>query len=125
MFDKLLETVLQLKDIVLTVGSPESVGELFIKEPKIEFADGWLACECRDWHIHMKYDDLSEVKFVEAPSHGSEQLSYSIRFMDGAGKQRLAAYFLDLYDKEGRLLEEKLKPYRELKAEYEVGRKQA
>lgn len=125
MFDKLLERVLQLKDIVLTVGSPESVGELFMKEPKVEFADGWLTCECRDWHIHMKYDDLSEVKFVEAPSHGSEQLSYSIRFMDGAGKQRLAAYFLDLYEQDGTLREEKLKPYMDLKAEYKAGRNQS
>ncbi len=118
MLVKILERVLNLNDIVLTVGTPESVGELFIKEPKIEFTEGWLTCECRDWHIHMKYEDLAEVKFVEAPSHGSEQLSYSIRFMDGDGKQRLAAYFLDLYDEKGALNEDRLKPYREIKAEY-------
>ncbi len=120
MLAKLLEEVLQLKDIVLTVGIPESVAELFIKEPEIEFSDGWLTCECRDWHIHMKYEDLKEVKFVEAPSHGSEQLSYSIRFIDHEGRQRLAVYFLDLYDESGKLREEKLEPYRRLKGEFEA-----
>jgi putative heme iron utilization protein len=121
MFDELLETVLRLKDIVLTVGSPESVAELFIKEPDIKFAEGWLTCECRDWHVHMRCSDLSEIRFVEAPSHGSEQLSYSIRFMDKEGKERLTAYFLDLYDESGALREEKLEPYRRLKAEYGKG----
>lgn len=104
MFNKLLEKILALDEIVITVGRSDSIAELFIKDPHIELTGGWLTCECESWHIHMKYDDLAEVKFVEAPSHGSHQMGYSIRFIGGDGDQRLAVYFLNLYDKEGSFL---------------------
>jgi putative heme iron utilization protein len=121
----LLQHLATLPDICLVIGSQEAIGELFIDPTTMNFCiDGaFVTMENGPWHIHLDATKVHKTTFVVTPdtAHGDDsQLSYSVRFFDAQGTALLRAFFLAMYDAQGRLRPERVQQYEALRA-YEDG----
>jgi len=71
------------------------------------------------WHVHLDATKVHRATFVVTPdtAHGNgSQLSYSVRFFDTQGTALLRAFFLAMYDAQGRLRPERVQQYEALRA---------
>ncbi|MEM3087489.1 MAG: hypothetical protein QXO51_03975 [Halobacteria archaeon] len=87
----------------------------------LRFRDGWatLNDEKRPWHIHAKLEAVREVRFaIETHDEKSGRKSYSVQFLGEGGGKVFAAYFADMYDGDGKLKEERLQEFQNLRDRY-------
>jgi putative heme iron utilization protein len=116
----LLRELVSLGDICLVVGPNEAVCEAFVDPGSMDFRlDGTFATmENGPWHIHMDMGQVCKITFEVKPdmAHNSDQLSYSVRFLDAAGTALLRAFFLAMYDENGALQPQRVQQYEALRA---------
>jgi hypothetical protein len=116
----LLRELVSLEDICLVIGPNEAVCEAFVDPSRMDFRiDGTFATmENGPWHIHMDIGRVRQVTFEVKPdtAHNSDQLSYSVRFFDAAGRALLRAFFLAMYNENGVLQPQRVQQYEVLRA---------
>jgi putative heme degradation protein len=92
---RLLVRLFKKKDVLVVVGNRRAISELKVRSiQKFQFRSGWFTCECRDWHIHMKYEKIRWVRLVKKvkPTHPS-RATYSV-VLQGLNHHRLLQAYL-------------------------------
>lgn len=76
-----------------------------------------IGYEDRSWHIHLNLEDVAEARFVtETRTNGL--ISYSIRFNDSKGNLAMRANFVKMYDKQGKIIQDRVAKYDEIFKKY-------
>lgn len=95
--EELLRELASSGQIGFTVHHGSSTAQLAPRAAQhVGVQDGWATVEAEGWHFHLDLSDVSSVAFVEQEDV-CVPVSYSLRFLDGAGESLLHAYFPSPY----------------------------
>ena len=120
MAEKLISDILSQDDVILSINSGSGICEAKIeKNLPLRIREQWatIGCDDRSWHIHLNLEEVTEARFVtETRTNGL--ISYSIRFIDSKGNLAMRANFVKMYDKQGKIIQDRVAKYDEIFKKY-------
>jgi len=117
----LIDEATKLPGSLFVMGKgPQAVMEGWVqtKELQVYLKGDWLAVESGAWHCHLNVSEIDEFRFVQEPDvHDAKRDAFSLRLL-GKGGDPLLMVFFGMYDRDGKLLSERVDGFHALKRKY-------